>query len=149
MKIQAEIDIFDDPEKCGNCGQLDDERGPWLCGWSRQYLEEDEQSNPLKCDQCKAEYQKAKLEEPADSIKIDGYSFDCQKERLFFMNRVEAVLICNKAEKKRIQNMLESKQTVAISSYDGFMQRIGSIEVIELFPAANNNVCLHIISRSK
>ena len=59
MKIQAEIDIFDDPEKCGDCKQLDDEKGPWTCGWTRQYLEDDEQSNPIKCDQCKTARQKA------------------------------------------------------------------------------------------
>jgi len=64
MKIQVEIDIFDDPEYCDNndscCYWIRSKDGKTFCFAFQEFMEGFIQVT--KCDQCKTAYQQTKGE---------------------------------------------------------------------------------------
>ena len=86
MKIRPEIEVFDDAEKCedqltsGICSYPVVKNKKSYCSLYLEYIES-KVGIILKCDQCKADYLKAKRKEPTDQIFIGPYRFDCLKSR--------------------------------------------------------------------
>lgn len=93
MKIKPEVEILDDPEFCENiegdivCTYVGMKQGKTHCLLFFEYLEGYKKK---KCDQCEADYLRAKREEPTDMITIGAYKFDCFKSRLYIGGKIIA-----------------------------------------------------------
>lgn len=131
MKIKPEIDVFENAEFCDDdktvCSFLADNDGKTFCSLFKEFLEASFLLNIDKCDQCKADYLKAKREEPTDSIIIDGYRFDCLKKRLYFEGKILATLICDEKDRLEFLKRFIEPSSATLSTHEGTFNDTGRV----------------------
>lgn len=147
MKIRPEVEVFPDAEYCD---------GPFLgCHYlkspechddvySCQLFKDDLENDPLrviKCDQCKADYLKAKRDEPIDYIDINGYKFDTIKRPVYGAcgNRIATILVCDDADRLKFAEMFQTPIDVPVSTHEGLFKHIGGVFATEMHPGSNGN----------
>ena len=137
MKIRPDIEIFTDPNYCENrnqksyCEYLTCNTGKTFCAVYKEFLEG---TTVIKCDQCKADYLRAKKEEPTDIIIIDGYRFNCMKSHFYVNGSINTVLKCNDQDRKKFsESLCYPEKKYHISTHEGLFNHFGMIKTTGMF----------------
>lgn len=150
VKTRPEITIPDDCNSCECaeaktcCEHLTARDKKTFCAIYREYLEGHE---AIKCDQCKADYLKAKRNEPVSSIVIDNYRYDCIEFQVYGNcgGRMAATLICNNKERIEFAKKFKEPNDFSVSTHDGLFNHIGMVMCVGMHHSESGKMCIEIM----